>query len=81
MLLCKEADCSASQGHTALHLAAYNGCLEAVRVLLDHGAALTWKSYKVSDVIVNGLLGVRCRLSGSLWSCSLYVCVIKQSRL
>lgn len=56
MLLCKEADCSASQGHTALHLAAYNGCLEAVCVLLDHGAALTWKSYKVSDVTVNGLL-------------------------
>ena len=77
---CFASKCSAAQGHTALHLAAYNGCLEVVCVLLDHGADLARRSHKASDVVIDGLHGVRCRHSGSLWSCSLFVCVNKQSR-
>ena len=37
------------QGHTALHLAAYKGGLEVVRVLLDHGANLASKTDTVSN--------------------------------
>lgn len=69
---CFASKCSAAQGHTALHLAAYNGCLEVVCVLLDHGADLARRSHKASDVVIDGLHGVG---AGTVVACGAVVCL------